>query len=46
MGGLQKEFFHLIVDYIFDPSYGMFTYIEESRKLWIDSKFCIIYLSS
>ncbi|RDD45965.1 Ubiquitin-protein ligase E3A [Trichoplax sp. H2] len=37
MGGLQKEFFHLIVDCIFDPSYGMFTYIEESRKFWIDS---------
>lgn len=42
MGGLQKEFFHLIVDCIFDPSYGMFKYIEESRTLWIDCKSYII----
>ncbi|EDO40302.1 predicted protein, partial [Nematostella vectensis] len=38
MGGLQKEFFHMIVDSIFEPGYGMFTYIEESRTMWINGE--------
>jgi len=37
MGGLQKEFFHMIVEAVFDPGYGMFTYIEESRCVWFNS---------
>ncbi|PIK48323.1 putative E3 ubiquitin-protein ligase HECTD2 [Apostichopus japonicus] len=36
MGGLQKEFFHLIVDSIFDPNRGMFTYSEETRLVWFN----------
>ncbi|XP_068730532.1 ubiquitin-protein ligase E3A-like [Montipora capricornis] len=36
MGGLQKEFFHMIVEAIFDPGYGMFTYIEESQSVWLN----------
>ncbi|XP_072018753.1 probable E3 ubiquitin-protein ligase HECTD2 [Amphiura filiformis] len=36
MGGLQKEFFQLIAESVFDPSYGMFTYSEESRNLLIN----------
>ncbi|XP_070568117.1 probable E3 ubiquitin-protein ligase HECTD2 [Ptychodera flava] len=36
LGGLQKEFFQLITESIFDPNYGMFTYLEESRMLWIN----------
>ncbi|OBZ82387.1 Ubiquitin-protein ligase E3A, partial [Choanephora cucurbitarum] len=33
-GGVQKEFFQLIVREIFDPKYGMFTFNEESRLCW------------
>ncbi|CEP14339.1 hypothetical protein [Parasitella parasitica] len=33
-GGVQKEFFQLIVREIFDPKYGMFTFNEESRFCW------------
>lgn len=36
MGGLQKEFFHMIVEAVFDPGYGMFSYIEESRCVWLN----------
>ncbi|XP_077977108.1 ubiquitin-protein ligase E3A-like isoform X2 [Glandiceps talaboti] len=36
LGGLQKEFFQLITDSIFDPNYGMFSYNEESRRIWIN----------
>ncbi|XP_065837402.1 probable E3 ubiquitin-protein ligase HECTD2 isoform X2 [Oscarella lobularis] len=37
MGGVQKEFFHVLVDSIFDPSYGMFNYVEQSRCFWFNS---------
>lgn len=37
MGGLQKEFFHLIVDSVFDPNKGMFTYSKETRLVWFNS---------
>ncbi|XP_013380090.1 ubiquitin-protein ligase E3A-like [Lingula anatina] len=37
MGGLQKEFFHLICQKVFDPAYGMFAYSEETRSLWFKS---------
>ncbi|KAG2213365.1 hypothetical protein INT47_009038 [Mucor saturninus] len=33
-GGVQKEFFQLIVREIFDSKYGMFTFNEESRLCW------------
>eukprot|EP00164_Ancoracysta_twista_P004501 GFYU01006067.1.p1 GENE.GFYU01006067.1~~GFYU01006067.1.p1 ORF type:complete len:841 (-),score=152.56 GFYU01006067.1:99-2621(-) len=33
-GGVQKEFFQLIVRELFDPKYGMFTYDEETRTYW------------
>eukprot|EP00127_Corallochytrium_limacisporum_P006979 Clim_evm33s239 gene=Clim_evmTU33s239 len=36
MGGLQKEFFQLIVDEIFNSSYGMFTHLDEMRSYWFD----------
>ena len=38
MGGVQKEFFHVLVDSIFDPSYGMFNYVEQSRCFWFNSE--------
>ncbi|KAJ1343407.1 hypothetical protein BSLG_001997 [Batrachochytrium salamandrivorans] len=33
-GGVQKEFFQLVVRDMFNPSYGMFRYNEESRMCW------------
>ncbi|KAI7903295.1 uncharacterized protein BX663DRAFT_508110 [Cokeromyces recurvatus] len=33
-GGVQKEFFQLIVREIFDPKYGLFNFNEESRLCW------------
>jgi len=33
-GGLQKEFFQLIIKQIFDPAFGMFSYSEETRTYW------------
>ncbi|XP_020912607.1 ubiquitin-protein ligase E3A [Exaiptasia diaphana] len=36
MGGLQKEFFHMIVDSIFESDFGMFSYIDETRCTWIN----------
>ncbi|KAJ1912086.1 hypothetical protein IWQ60_009830, partial [Tieghemiomyces parasiticus] len=33
-GGVQKEFFQLIVREIFDAAYGMFEFNEESRLCW------------
>lgn len=33
-GGVQKEFFQLIIRDLFDPKYGMFTMNEESRLYW------------
>ncbi|KAF7722836.1 putative E3 ubiquitin-protein ligase HTD2 [Apophysomyces ossiformis] len=36
-GGVQKEFFHLIVRELFDPKYGMFTFNEESRLCWFSA---------
>ncbi|XP_066286892.1 probable E3 ubiquitin-protein ligase HECTD2 [Branchiostoma lanceolatum] len=38
MGGLQKEFFQMITESVFDPNYGMFVYLEESRSLWINGE--------
>ncbi|KAL6046302.1 HECT domain-containing protein, partial [Balamuthia mandrillaris] len=36
-GGVQKEFFQLILREIFDPKYGMFTYNEDTRVYWFNS---------
>jgi hypothetical protein len=36
-GGVQKEFFQIIVRKIFDPSFGMFTYSDESRTFWFNA---------
>ena len=33
-GGVQKEFFQLILRQMFDLNYGMFTYDEETRCFW------------
>ncbi|KAI8144833.1 hypothetical protein BJV82DRAFT_606431 [Fennellomyces sp. T-0311] len=33
-GGVQKEFFQLVIRELFDPKYGMFTMNEESRLYW------------
>lgn len=31
-GGLQKEFFQLIIEQLFDPQYGLFVFDEDSRQ--------------
>ena len=36
-GGVQKEFFQVIVNLLFDPSYGMFSYDSETRYSWFNS---------
>lgn len=36
LGGLQKEFFQLIIEQIFDPRKTMFTYSTETRNFWIN----------
>ncbi|KAJ3051954.1 hypothetical protein HK097_007043 [Rhizophlyctis rosea] len=35
-GGVQKEFFQVLVGMLLDPSYGMFTYDDETRFSWIN----------
>ena len=35
-GGVQKEFFQLIISQVFDVSYGMFTYDEALRSFWFN----------
>jgi len=37
-GGVQKEFFQLVVAQLFDPLYGMFTYNENTRICWFNHK--------
>eukprot|EP01118_Nematostelium_gracile_P014044 TRINITY_DN5399_c0_g1_i1.p1 TRINITY_DN5399_c0_g1~~TRINITY_DN5399_c0_g1_i1.p1 ORF type:complete len:469 (+),score=99.25 TRINITY_DN5399_c0_g1_i1:722-2128(+) len=36
-GGVQKEWFQLIVREIFDPKYGMFIHSDETRMYWFNS---------
>lgn len=36
-GGVQKEFFQLLVRDIFNPKYGMFYYNEDTRLFWFNS---------
>ncbi|KXS12622.1 HECT-domain-containing protein [Gonapodya prolifera JEL478] len=35
-GGVQKEFFQVIMNNLLDPSYGLFTYDEQTRYSWIN----------
>ena len=35
-GGVQKEFFQLLIRKLLDPNYTMFTYKEDSRMLWFN----------
>lgn len=36
-GGVSKEFFQLIVEELFNPDIGMFTYNEQSHHFWFNS---------
>ncbi|XP_013882444.1 ubiquitin-protein ligase E3A, partial [Austrofundulus limnaeus] len=36
-GGVSKEFFQLVVEEIFNPDIGMFTYDERTRMFWFNS---------
>nr|CAD7264827.1 unnamed protein product [Timema shepardi] len=35
-GGVSKEFFQLIVEEIFNPDYGMFTFQQETQTVWFN----------
>ncbi|XP_046395665.1 ubiquitin-protein ligase E3A isoform X1 [Ischnura elegans] len=35
-GGVSKEFFQLIVEEIFNPDYGMFTFQQETGTVWFN----------
>eukprot|EP00879_Flechtneria_rotunda_P021024 GHRR01022146.1.p1 GENE.GHRR01022146.1~~GHRR01022146.1.p1 ORF type:complete len:434 (+),score=170.36 GHRR01022146.1:385-1686(+) len=35
-GGVSREFFQLLVAQLFNPDYGMFVYMEESRVCWFN----------
>ncbi|XP_076446588.1 ubiquitin-protein ligase E3A-like isoform X2 [Babylonia areolata] len=35
-GGVSKEFFQLIVEELFNPDIGMFTFNEETRQFWFN----------
>lgn len=35
-GGVSKEFFQLVVEEIFNPDFGMFTYNEHTRQFWFN----------
>ncbi|CAL8258970.1 unnamed protein product [Lota lota] len=37
MGGLTKEWFLLVLRHVFQPDYGMFTYMKDSRCHWFSS---------
>ncbi|XP_055855147.1 ubiquitin-protein ligase E3A isoform X2 [Episyrphus balteatus] len=36
-GGVSKEFFQLVVEEIFNPDFGMFTYQEDTKTVWFNS---------
>ncbi|KAG7377858.1 putative E3 ubiquitin-protein ligase HTD2 [Phytophthora pseudosyringae] len=36
-GGVQKEFFQILIRQLLDPAFSMFTYDEETRTLWFNS---------
>jgi hypothetical protein len=35
-GGVSREFFQLLVAQLFNPDYGMFLFVEESRACWFN----------
>ncbi|CAH0522596.1 unnamed protein product [Peronospora belbahrii] len=35
-GGVQKEFFQILIRQLLDPAYGMFTYDKETHTLWFN----------
>ncbi|KAJ3256240.1 hypothetical protein HK103_005603 [Boothiomyces macroporosus] len=35
-GGVQKEFFQILIEKLMDPDYGMFEYNPETRQSWIN----------
>jgi hypothetical protein len=36
-GGVSRELFQLLVAQLFQPDYGMFVYVEESRACWFNT---------
>lgn len=36
-GGVQKEFFQILIRQLLDPAFGMFTYDDETRTLWFNA---------
>ncbi|KAI8845168.1 hypothetical protein BJ741DRAFT_587163 [Chytriomyces cf. hyalinus JEL632] len=38
-GGIQKEFFQMVVKEIFNPNHGMFQYDTESRLCWFSKEY-------
>lgn len=36
-GGVQKEYFQILIRQLLDPAFGMFTYDEETHHLWFNS---------
>lgn len=36
-GGVSKEFFQLVVEQIFNPDYGMFTYDDSTNLFWFNA---------
>lgn len=37
-GGVTKEFFQLLIEQLFNPNYGMFTYNENTHVFWFDRR--------
>ncbi|KAJ3272771.1 hypothetical protein HDV01_005299 [Terramyces sp. JEL0728] len=35
-GGVQKEFFQILIEKLMDPDYGMFEYNQDTRQSWIN----------
>jgi ubiquitin-protein ligase E3 A len=35
-GGVQKEFFQILISELFDPKFGMLVYDEETKTLWFN----------
>jgi hypothetical protein len=41
-GGVQKEFFQLVIRQIFDPAFCMFSYDEDTRLFWFKVRAAIL----
>lgn len=35
VGGVTKEWFQLLIRELFQPAFGMFEYVEETREVWL-----------